>query len=195
MKFTAPPLSSEKRASFERIKEWCTGRVRALETLKTRLDELTSAFATADSRKNQLARDASLNAEAALQLSGVETQLLRLGPDVKSARRTLENATADAIRQINLLRAGDVRELLFGPLLDQLVASVATAISPFFAAGWARHQARQLVQYNCPQYRELMAYLNPPPIATIEFEAAKREINVFAVELGKILAGETLIEA
>ena len=193
--FKAPTLTPGKRSMLERTAEWIKKLASDLEAPKARLDELDLALAKAQARKVKYEKDAALNPDAALQLTGAEAQISRLSPQVASLRKSLERQTETAIQQVNITRSTDVRELLFGPLLDQLVASIEAAISPFFADGWARQHARNIAQHNCPQYRALMFYLNRPPITLVEFEDAKREITAFGGEIQKILAGETIFEA
>jgi hypothetical protein len=194
MKFKAPTLSSGKRVTFQRTTKWLLDLKENLETEKARLDELTLSLEKTESRKAQSETDAALNPDAALALAGAEAQLSRLAPQVKQLQQSLERQTATAIHQANLVWSTEVRELLFGPLVEQLVESVTTAISPFFPADWARQHARQIMQHNCLQYHQVMCYLNRPPIAAVEFEDAKRAIASLVDELNLILAGGTLIE-
>ena len=194
MKFKAPTLTKGKRDTLERTTKWLLNLVSELDTKKARLDELNLALVAAESRKNLSEKDASLNPDSALALAGAEAQLSRLAPQVKQLQQSLEKGTATAIHQVNLVRSTEVRELLAGPMLEQLQTSVATALSPFFAADWARQHARQIMQHNCPQYHQVMFYLNRPPIGALEFDAAKREIAACVGELTKILAGGTILE-
>jgi hypothetical protein len=195
MKFKAPTLTAGKRATFERTAKWLLNLASDLETKKAHVDKLTLALEEAESRKAQAEKDAALNSDSALAIAGAEAQLSRLAPQVKQQQQSLEKQTATAIHQVNLVRSTEVRELLFGPLLDELTASVATAIGPFFPPDWARQHARNIIQLNCLQYRDLIFYLNRPPIKAVEFEDAKREITAFVGELNQILSGETLLEA
>jgi hypothetical protein len=194
MKFKAPTLTKGKRVTLQRTAEWLRDLKENLETEKARLDELTLSLEKAESRKAQSETDAALNPDAALALAGAEAQLSRLAPQVKQLQQSLERQTATAIHQANLIWSTEVRELLFGPLVEQLVESIATAISPFFPADWARQHTRQIMQTNCPQYHQVMLYTNRPPIAAVEFEDAKRAIASLVDELNLILAGGTLIE-
>jgi hypothetical protein len=194
MKFDAPTLTSGKRATLERTTKWLLNITSDLETRKARLDELSLVLRETESRKTQSEKDAALSPDAALALAVAEAQLSRLAPEVKQLQQSLEKQTATAIHQVNLVRSTEVRELLYGPLTEHLIASVEAAITPFFSDGWARQVAKQLVE-RTNQYRQLSFFLNRPPIALVEFGDAKREINAFIGELKQILAGETIFEA
>ena len=192
--FKAPTLTSGKRAMLEKTAQWIKKLGSDLDAPKARLDAQNLALAEAQSRRADYEKDAALNSDAALALAGVEAQLSRLAPQVKQLQQSLERQTATAIHQANLVRSTEVRELLSGPLLEQLRDTIAAAISPFSSADWAKQHANQIMQHNCPQYQQIMFWINRPPIAAVEFENAKREIDAFVGELNKILAGETLIE-
>jgi hypothetical protein len=194
MKLKAPSLSPGKRAALERTLEWLISLRSELDPPKARLDELRLLLREAESRKTAAEKDAAVNPDAALALAGADSQLSRLAPQVKQLQRSLEQQTATAMKQVNHVRGTELRELLFGPLIEQLFANIATAISPFFADSWARQHARNIAQQECPQYRQIMFYLNLPPITAIEFDDAKREINTLVGEIKKILAGGTLLE-
>jgi chromosome segregation ATPase len=194
MKLKAPPLSPGQRDALERTAKLLSNLVTDLETRKASLNELDSALREAQSRKQQFEKDAARSSDAALSLAGAEAQLSRLAPQVEQARVSLEKQTESAIRWANSVRGKEVRELLYGHLIEQLNTSVAAAISPFFDADWARHYARVIMQHSKP-WGQIMSYLNPPSIVTTEPDAAKREINALVGEIEKILAGETLLEA
>ena len=194
MTFKAPTLTAGQRTTFKRTKEWLINLMREIETKKTRLGELNLALAEAKSRKDKSEKDAALKPEAALTLAGAESQLSRLAPEVERLQKSLGNDTETATRQASLVRSTEVRELLFGPLIEQLLTTIAAAISPFYADGWARQFAKQLIE-RTDQYRQIMFYLDRPPVVTNEFEDAKREINALVVEIDQILAGGTLLEA
>jgi hypothetical protein len=193
MKLKAPSLSPGNRVALERTMKWLTNLVTDLETRKAQLDKLDSALQEAELRKNQSEKDAALNPEAALALAGAEAQLSRLAPQVKQLRLSVEGQTEVALRQANTVRSNDLRELLFGPVIEQLQTIMTTAISPFFDADWAKHYARQIMQSSNP-YRQIMFYLNRPPVVTTELDAAKLEINAVVGEIENILAGGTLLE-
>jgi exonuclease VII large subunit len=194
MKFKAPPLTLGKRATLERTTAWLLNLASDLDTQKASLDKLTRALEAAESRKVQSEKDAALNSDAALALAGAEAQLSRLAPQVKQLQQSLERQTETAISQVNLVKSTDLRDLLFGPLVEQLRSTIAAAISPFFAADWAKQHANQIMQHNCPQYAQVMRYLNQTLPVTEEFEDAKHAIDALVGELNQILAGGTLIE-
>jgi exonuclease VII small subunit len=193
MKLKAPSLSTGKRAALERTLKWLINVVTDLETRKAQLDELNSALQEAQQRKKQSEKNAAVNSDAALALAGVEAQLSRLSPQVQQLRADLLGRTEVACRQANTVRGNDLRELLAGPLIDHLHTSMTTVISPFFDADWARHYARQIMQ-SSNQWRQIMFYLNRPPVITTEFSAAMGELNALVSEIEKILAGGTLLE-
>jgi hypothetical protein len=193
MNFKAPSLTTGKRASLQRTKEWLTDLLTDLESKKSRLDELNTALDAAESSKQQLEKDAALSPDAALKLAGVEAQLSRLAPEVEQLHESLERDTYTALHQVNLVRSQDVRELLVGPLIEQVVSSLASDLSRSFGPE-ATQYAKQIMDRSI-QYRQVMFYLNRPPIGMAEFEDAKREINAMVGELRRILAGQTLIEA
>jgi len=193
MKLKAPSLSPGKRAALERTLKWLISLVTDLETRKAHLEKLDSALQEAELRKNKSEKNAGLNPDAALALAGAEAQLSRLAPQVKELHLALEAQTEVATRQAHAVRNNDLRELIFGALLEQLQTSVATAISPFFDANEARHYAKQIMQWS-GTHRQIMFYLNRPPVVTTEVNAAKKEINAVVGEIEKILAGGTLLE-
>jgi chromosome segregation ATPase len=195
LKLKAPSLSTGKRAALEKTAKWLINLLTDLETRKALVEDLNQALREAESRKNQFEKSAARNSDAAAALAGAETQLSRLAPEVKQAQESLENKTVIAIRQVNLVRSSELRELLFGPLTDQLRTAIATAIAPFFAPDWARQNANQIMQHQCNPYGHLMFYLNRQPSVTTDFDTAKREINALVSEIETILAGGTLLEA
>lgn len=195
MKFKASTLTQGKRATFERTTKWLIDLSRGLQEKQSRLDELSLAFKEAESRKNQFEQDAAFNQDAALNLAGAEAQLSRLAQEIRQLQQSLERETAAALRQVNTVRSSELRELLFGPLTEQLRTQITAAISPFFVPDWARHHANQIMQHHCTQYRQIVFYLNRPPVTSTEFTDAKSAIDALVGELKQILAGETLIEA
>ena len=196
MKFNAPTLTAGKRATFKRTKEWLIDLRSELEKKRAHLDKLNLALEEAESRKARFGQDAALNPDAAIGLAGAEAQLSRLANEINQLQQTLERESATAIRQVNLVRSSEVRELLLGPFQEQIIDSIAAAIGPFYDAGWARQYAKGMFERS-NQYRQVSFYLNrPPAIITAEFEDAKREIDALVDQLEQILAGEPpLIDA
>jgi hypothetical protein len=193
MKLNLTTLTPGKRATLERIQKWMSNIATDLDAKKRHLDEMTLALETAESSKDNSEKDAALNPDAALALAGVEAQLSRLAPQVKHLQTSLEKETATAIHQVNLARSTEVRELLSGPLIEQLLAKITAALSPFLSDGWDRQGAKQILE-RTNQYRTISFFLNRPPIAVADFEDAIREINAFVGELNRILASETVLE-
>lgn len=193
MKLKSPSLSPGKRAALERTLKWLTNLVTDLDSRKAHLDELEATLEEAKLRKVRSEKDAALDHDAALALAGAAVQISRLAPQVEQLRQAFEKQTQIALQQANTVRSNDLRELLFGPIVEQLNTTVATAISPFFDADWAKHYARQIMQHSNP-YRQIMFYLNSAPVVTTELDAAKHAINAVVGQIEKILAGGTLLE-
>jgi hypothetical protein len=194
-KFKAPTLTAENRSKLERRETFLINLGRALKDKKARLDELNLTLQEVEARKRRFEQDAARDPDAALNLAGAEAQTSRLAPEIKQLQESLKSDAMTAVRQVNGVWNTEVRELLYGPLVEQqLQTSIFTAISPFFDADWGRHYARQIMQSSNP-YRALMFYLNRPLTVSDDFEHAKSAIDALANELKQILGGETLIEA
>lgn len=194
MKIKAPSLSPGKRSALERTLKKLMNLGSELDPPKARLDELRLVLSKAESRKAESKKGAALSSDAAMALAGAEAQLSQLAPQVMELQRAVERQIATAIQQVNNVRRTEVRELLFGPFIEQLKMSIADSLKPFFDdADWATHYAGQIMQWS-NSYNRLTSYLNRPPTDTIEFDGAKREIDALVEEIENILAGKTLLE-
>jgi hypothetical protein len=193
MKLNVQTLAPGKRATLERIQKWMSNIATDLDAKKTHLDEMTLALKAAESSKDNSEKDAALNPDAALALAGTEVQITRLAPQVKHLQTSLEKDTATAIHQVNLARSTEVREVISGPLIEQLLAKITAALSPFLSDGWDRQGALQIME-RTNQYRAISFFINRPPIAVADFDDAKREISAFVGEINRILAGGTVLE-
>jgi hypothetical protein len=194
MKFTAPILTPAKSAALQRTKAWLINLMSDLESKESRLDELNIALASAQARQAAAEKNAAVDPDAALALAGAEAQLSRLAPEVKRLQECLQRDAHTGTHQASLVRTTEVRELIFGHLVEQLNAKMTDAISPFFAPDWARQHARRIMQESNP-WRRLMFYANRKPVVTDDLAAAKQEIKTVVDEVTQILAGETLFEA
>ncbi|HEY1768728.1 MAG TPA: hypothetical protein VGG02_00555 [Chthoniobacterales bacterium] len=192
MRFSGPVLTVGKRATWERTKTWLLNLRTGLQEKKRQLDELNGVLEQAESRKAQFESAAAENPDAALKLSGAEAQLAKLAPKIKELAQALERDTQNAARQSHLVRTTELKDLLFGPFTDGLIAEIASALSRFLGKSWAHQTARGLAERSEP-YRQIMFFLNRPPVSA-ELEDVTGELGLLADEITKILAGEVILE-